>query len=348
MYSLKSSKISNFSSTNCSQSGSILIMAVIALAVLTTVYMFTYQRVANQLALVYADRRVMEKQAIADDISSRIDCAKTMGVYSPSNVCPIGTAVQLWFQNYPNAEPIVPGPNGVFLANAAGGKGALQWFGTLTCGTSSLVLKVKLWDTTPGTTQPIVRSTFNNQLYDGNTSISRAAGDSPGKTPICPEMFPNGEPGTRIFSMGMDTLSDSTTSTQSFYPGKPPLLFAAQGRCDGSAGKLVDYYYDPNLCGTKPYRSPFCDNVLQSAIQYKCSRNAPLDPTVPPPNHINRNCHFSAIEGVFAGNIQCSIFCTQKKYSVGHMTKCLAAGNPYDGPIMADDTNGQVNCLCLK
>lgn len=311
-----------------------IIVVVISLAISTMMFMFLQDRLSQTIKMVAADRRSMERQAIAEWVASRIDCKKSINfggtTYSPSVLCPVGTSVRLQFMDAPNAEPEQANPGGFYLANGSGNAVEnLKWFGKLSCGASSLNLSVKLWDS--GSARVV-----------GQESL--AGGDRDGLTKICPSWF-GGMPDSRIYSIGRHALQDVSITRD---PNTNYLTYAHY-RCDGAVGKLMDYYYDDTKCGPNGARAPFCDQSLRGAFQFRCGGVDPGTNISQMPAGLTRECSLPRSYAFIIGNASCEHFCLKQGYSVGRFTKCTSgSGHIAYTTAQPDVTDGEVNCLCLK
>ncbi len=328
------------SAKNCknrSQSdGSIILLAMVILVILGTFVGALTIRI-NTIAKNQAS--IERKKNLADwgrALAERIDCIRTMGSYSPSNICPESTPRTLTFLNEAPLSAVAPASSYPIGKN---------WYAQVTCGINDLRIKLARYengkfDKDPLTGQLLDFSTLGSLISDGGYEI-----------PMCPSYFGTGQPSVRVLGMSKAT-QQKLLVDYNISPSTGNIQFINH-ECDGVIG-MVEGMDDTQLPGvfreggaaapSTAGRSTFVEwfyNIWRDSFNgWGQFGNMQSDWVFTSPRYIGPHLRGSCLQ-----------ICIMHGMATGILTKCDASAsssNPPLGQTIWDDPSPQVNCLCIR
>ena len=328
------------SAKNCknrSQSdGSIILPAMVILVILGTFVGALTIRI-NTIAKNQAS--IERKKNLADwgrALAERIDCIRTMGNYSPSNICPESTPRTLTFLNEAPLSAVAPASSYPIGKN---------WYAQVTCGINDLRIKLARYengkfDKDPLTGQLLDFSTLGSLISDGGYQI-----------PMCPSYFGTGQPSVRVLGMTKAT-QQKLTVDYNISPSTGNIQFINH-ECDGVIG-MVEGMDDTPLPAvfqeggasapptvTRSSYAQWFYNIWRASFNgWGQTGNLEPDWVFTSPRYIGPFLRGSCVQ-----------ICIIHGMATGILTKCDASASsshPPPGQTIWDDPSPQVNCLCIR
>ncbi len=329
------SAIGKFDSTSKQSDGYIL-----PLTILIVVLMATFVGVISSrfTTIIKNQSSIEQKKAVLDwgrTISERIDCERTLDPYNVTNRCPNSEARTLFF--FDEAALVASGPDNSYPI----GK---NWFAQVSCGQNDLRIRLAHFENNQFDKDPltgIIRNFSNpgSMVSDGGYNI-----------PMCPSYFGSGKASSRILGMTIAThqklLADYNLSPE----GMTNFIIQT---CDGKIGMAADLDNPtlPTIFRNGGRSAPAsAGRSAYAEIVYKAWHT----PLVEWGQTVNMQPSWYFISPRYNGlnnRPYCKQICQVHGMATGIMTKCDNTGSnssPALGQTVWDDTNPQVNCLCLQ
>jgi hypothetical protein len=329
------SVIGKFESTSKQSDGYIL---PLAMAIVVIMGIFVGIISSRFTTIIKNQSSIEQKKAVLDwgrAISERIDCERTLAPYNGTNRCTDDEARTLFF--FDEDALVASGPENSYPI----GK---NWFAQVVCGQNDLRIKLAHFQNNQFPKDALTGRILNF------SSPSSLVSDGGYDIPMCPSYFGSGKASSRILGMTIAThqklLADYNLSPQ----GMTNVMMQT---CDikfGMAAQLDDNPL-PTIFRSGGASAPAsAGRSAYAEIVYKAWRPPLAD--WGQTGNLQPSWYFSTPRyNGLTSRAYCRQICQVHGMAAGVMTKCdntASNSSPPLGQTVWDDTNPQVNCLCLQ
>lgn len=322
--------------SRCQSDGSIILIVMVILVILgifmgaLTIRISTMAK--NQASIEHKQNLAAWGMAL----SERIDCIRTMGSYSPAQICPESTPRTLTFLNEEPLSAVSPDSSYPLGKN---------WYAQITCGIKDLRIKLARYENGRFDKDPLT-----GQLLDFSTQGSLVS-DGGYEIPMCPSYFGLGQPSVRVLGMTKAT-QQKITVEYNILPTTGNIQ-AINHECDGVIGMVAGMddtplpgvfreggASAPETAARSSYAEWFYNIWRGSFNAWGQTGNLEPDWIFTSPHGIGPSLRSSCVH-----------ICIMHGMATGILTKCdgsASSSHPPLGQTIWDDPSPQVNCLCIR